>query len=218
MSVSSSKPFVDLRADKMIKYIIAKNCNSNCFWGYKMKIIDAGLYIKKERQFSEVWDIYDKNRNKTGRTVERGKPMAQDEYHIVVNVWIKNSDGKWLISKRAPNKHYGNLWEACGGSAISGEDSLSAALREAKEELGIVLSPTNGRVFTSSVRQYRSFPDFLDVWIFKQDFDIKDIVLQKGETVDARWATSEEILNMEKSGEFIPMEVFPYMKELFEEK
>lgn len=53
----------------------------------------------------ELWDIYDKNRRPTGRTVERGKPMRQDEYHIVVNVWIINSKGQWLISRRTPNKH-----------------------------------------------------------------------------------------------------------------
>ena len=44
---------------------------------------------------SEFWDIYDKNRKPTGRTVERGKPMRQDEYHIVVNVW--NWDPGWKV-------------------------------------------------------------------------------------------------------------------------
>lgn len=173
-------------------------------------------YMRKELQKTELWDIYDINRNKTGRTVERGKPMSQDEYHIVVNVWIKNSDGKWLVSKRSSNKHYGNLWECCGGSAVSGEDSLTAAIREAREELGVELKAENGHLFTSAVRQYRSFPDFLDVWVFNQDIDINTVVLQAGETCDVRWATSEEILAMEANGEFIPLTVFPYLEKLFE--
>lgn len=33
---------------------------------------------------AELWDIYDKNRIKTGRTIERGQPMTENEYHIVV--------------------------------------------------------------------------------------------------------------------------------------
>ena len=173
-------------------------------------------YMRKELETAEIWDIYDVKRNKTGKTVERGKPMAQNEYHLVVNVWIKNSKGEWLIAKRTPNKHYGNLWEACGGSAVAGEDSISSALREAKEELGVELRAENGKLFTSAIRQYRTFPDFLDVWVFNCDFDIKNVILQEGETCDAKWATSEEILRMEQNGEFIPMEVFPYMKELFE--
>ena len=142
--------------------------------------------------------------------------MAQDEYHIVVNVWIKNTEGKWLISKRSPNKHYGNLWECPGGSAISGEDSLSAALREVKEELGVELKSENGYLFTTAIRQYRSFPDFLDVWVFNQDVDINTVVLQAGETCDAKWKTSEEILKMAENGEFIPLTVFPYLEKLFE--
>lgn len=173
-------------------------------------------YMRKELQKTELWDIYDINRNKTGRTVERGKPMSQDEYHIVVNVWIKNSNGKWLISKRSPNKHYGNFWECCGGSVVSGEDSLTAAIREAKEELGVELIPENGHLFTSSVRQYRTFPDFLDVWVFNQDIDINTVVLQKGETCDVKWVTSEEVIEMERCGRFIPMNVFPYLRNLFE--
>ena len=172
-------------------------------------------YMRKELQKTEVWDIYDINRNKTDKTVERGKPMAQDEYHIVVNIWIKNSDSKWLISKRSPNKHYGNLWECCGGTVL-GEDSITAAIREAKEELGVELKPENGHLFTSAIRQYRTFPDFLDVWVFNQDVDINSVVFQKGETCDAKFATSEEILAMEKKGEFIPLTVFPYLEKLFE--
>lgn len=49
--------------------------------------------------------LYDEKRIKTGRTVERGKPMAPGEFHNVVNVWIRNQRGEWLISKRAPSKH-----------------------------------------------------------------------------------------------------------------
>lgn len=173
-------------------------------------------YMRKELKQAELWDIYDFNRNKTGRTVERGKPMSQNEYHLVVNVWIQNSKSEWLISKRSPNKHYGNLWEVCGGSAVAGEDSITAALREAKEELGVELNHRNGQIFTSAVRQYRTFPDHLDVWVFRHDCDIEDVILQESETCDAMWATSKKIIEMEKNGEFIPMEVFPYMNDLFE--
>lgn len=60
----------------------------------------------------ELWDIYDENRVKTGRTVERGQPMAPDEFHIVVNAWLTDGSGQLLISKRTPNKPYPNMWNA----------------------------------------------------------------------------------------------------------
>lgn len=69
----------------------------------------------------EFRDIYDKERRLTGRTVERGKPMAQDEYHIVVVAIIRNAEGKYLISKRAAKKHFPNMWEFMGGSVLAGK-------------------------------------------------------------------------------------------------
>lgn len=172
-------------------------------------------YMRKELVAAELWDIYDSNRNKTGKTLERGQPMKQDEYHLVIHAWIQNSEGKWLISKRSPNKHYPNMWEPTGGSALAGEESITAALREVKEELGIELDPKNGYLFQTAVRQYRNFPDFLDIWVFRHDYPVEDVVLQPGETCDAKWATSDEILEKEKNGEFIPLNTYPYLTDLF---
>lgn len=59
----------------------------------------------------ELWDILDGEGNKTGKTIERGKRMGQDEYHLLVQVWIKNSNGEFLITKRSPNKKlFPNMW------------------------------------------------------------------------------------------------------------
>ncbi|MDF2686275.1 MAG: isopentenyldiphosphate isomerase [Clostridia bacterium] len=162
----------------------------------------------------ELWDILDKNGNKLGRTVERGKPMSQDEFHLVVHVWIMNSKGEYLISKRTPNKPYPNMWEATGGSAVIGDDSISAAIREVNEELGVVLNPANGKLFKSYLRQNHDFPDICDVWIFKHDCPIEAIVFQEGETCDAMWAGKNKIYEMIKAGLFIGKDIYPYLDEL----
>ena len=164
----------------------------------------------------ELWDIYDINRKPTGRTVERGKPMKQGEYHIVVNVWIRNSKGEWLISRRTPNKHFPLLWEPTGGSAVSGESSFDAAIRETREELGVELDPEKGTLFVSAKRQYKEFPDFLDVWVFEHDCSIDSITLQPGETCGAMWASSAEIKKLAADRKFVPQMVFPYLDKLFE--
>lgn len=94
---------------------------------------------------SELWDIYDENRKPTGKTIfrndffDRNNVDYPDEYHIAVHIWIKNSEEKWLISKRTPNKNYPLLWECTGGSVVAGEDSLSGALREVREGLELSL-------------------------------------------------------------------------------
>jgi 8-oxo-dGTP diphosphatase len=163
----------------------------------------------------ELWDILDGNGNKTGRTVERGKTMKQDEYHLVVNVWIKNSNGEYLITKRSPNKSaFPNMWETTCGAAIVGEDSLKAALREVKEEIGIQLSLLNGQYLYRLKAQLNGIPQFVDVWLFKEEVNIKDVIYQTEEVCEAKWATQVQIKAMIESGEFA--DAFIYLEDLFE--
>lgn len=167
---------------------------------------------------AELWDIYDVNRIKTGRTVERGKPLSTGEYHIVINVWIRNKCGQWLISKRTPNKVLPNMWAPTGGAAIAGEDSLTAALREVREELGVDLDAGNGRLYRTLQRHDRECPSFLDIWVFDCDVPIERIVFQEDETCDAMWASKETIYEMLDRGEFIGRDILPYINELLESR
>ena len=86
----------------------------------------------------EMWDIYDINKNKIGKQVQRNSyQFKKGEYHIVVTAIIMNSKNEILISKRAAYKKFGLMWECNGGSILAGETSLEGVLREIKEELGI---------------------------------------------------------------------------------
>ncbi len=147
---------------------------------------------------AERWDIYDKDRNLTGRTHERGKPLAEGEYHLVVHIWVKNKNGEFLITKRDMKKPFPGRWECTGGSALAGESSLEAALRETREETG--LDHTNSE--KNCLLSYRRGDWFGDVWLFEADFSLSDVVLQEGETTDKRFADKETILRMKASGEF----------------
>lgn len=164
----------------------------------------------------ELWDIYDKERRLTGRTVERGKPMSQDEYHIVVEAIIRNSKGEFLISKRSANKHFPLMWEFTGGSVLAGESSLDGAIREAEEELGVDLRNAPVTLFASGIRQYRSLPDFNDIWLFEFDCDIDDVTLCEGETCDAKWATPQQIREMITNKEFVEYKEFNFVDMLLE--
>ncbi len=165
----------------------------------------------------ECWDIYDVNGNKTGRINERGKAIKQGGFHLVVHVWIRNRKGEYLISKRTPNKTFPNMWECTGGSAVAGENSLSAALREVREELGIALPPEKGNLWKRIVREYGSMPDLCDIWIFEYDALVETIIFQEGETCGAMWVKKDKIYEMINSGEFVGRNVFSYLDELLEE-
>ena len=162
---------------------------------YKRMQVWLNLHSAKD----EIWDVYDSQRNLTGRTHRRIDPLPEGDYHLVVFAWLRNSKGEYLISKRAPNKGYPNLWENTGGSAVAGDDSLTATIREIKEEVGLDANPENGKCILSEI----SGDSFFDVWLFQQDFDLGDVVLQENETVDAKYATLDEIKEMIKNDEFI---------------
>lgn len=101
---------------------------------------------------------------------------------------------------------------------MAGEDSLTSALREVKEELGIELDINNGYLYKTFMMQHTRFDEggaFYDVWIFNQDIDLKDIKLQEEETADEKYASKEEILCLVNNNEFLPVnEVYPYLYDL----
>ena len=94
-------------------------------------------WLNLQSKADELWDIYDENRQLTGRLQRRGDPMQEGDYHLSVHVWMQNSRGEFLITQRSPNKGYPLMWESTGGSALTGDDSLTAALREVEEETGL---------------------------------------------------------------------------------
>lgn len=165
-------------------------------------------WMNLQNSSDELWDVYDENRNLTGRLHRRGDPMEPGDYHLVVEAWMRNSAGEYLLTKRSPNKGFPNMWESTGGSALAGEDSLTAVLREVKEETGLTLDPDRGQRVLSLHRG----DNFKDIWLFRQDFDLADVVLQPGETTDKMYADQAAILQMRAEGRFVPLS---YLEELF---
>jgi 8-oxo-dGTP pyrophosphatase MutT (NUDIX family) len=159
----------------------------------------------------ELWDVLDENRRLAGRKHPRGVPLPEGDYHLVVLVLLQNDNGEILITRRAPNKGYPNMWELTGGSALAGDDSLHAALREMREETGIELDPACGHIVATE--QWAD--SFCDIWLFRQPFDVFSLTLQEGETTAAMAASREEIMRMEREGEFVPFT--PALRSLIEQ-
>lgn len=149
----------------------------------------------------ELWDVYDINMQKTGRTAERGKPMSDDDYHLVTHICVFNSRGQMLIQHRQPfKKGFSGLWDvSAAGSALAGETSRRAAERELKEETGIDMQINVRPSFNISFD--RGFDDF---YLLDWDGDISTLELQYEEVESVKWATKEEILSMIDNGTFVP--------------
>ena len=87
----------------------------------------------------EVWDIYNREKQRTGRTMVRDDwRMKEGDYHLSVLGVIMRPDGKFLITRRAEDKSWApGWWEVSGGAAVAGEDSRDAVVREIREETGL---------------------------------------------------------------------------------
>lgn len=138
----------------------------------------------------ERWDLYTEDRKLTERSMVRGEAIPAGLYHLVVGIWTINSKGKILLTLRHPNKEiYPNTWENSGGAAQMGETSLQAAVRELGEETGIWVRPEELMLLGSESRE----GTFVDCYLLRKDISLMDLVLQDGETTDARWATPYEV-------------------------
>lgn len=150
----------------------------------------------------ELFDIYDVNRILTGRTGERGQPLSAGDYRLVVHVSMINRKGEMLIQQRQPFKAaHPNLWDVTvGGSALAGETSQDAIVREVREEIGLTLERTHLR--PSLTMNFEE--GFDDHYVVYQEVDLADLQLQTSEVQAVKWASLAEVKAMITSGEFIP--------------
>ena len=155
----------------------------------------------------EVWDLYDENKNITGKYCVRGNEIPNNYYHLVVHVWIKNNKGKYLISQRSENRPtFPLMWECVGGSVLKGESSLQGAIREIKEEVGIDFKKSEGKLVYSKVRKIvygKKFNDIMDVWLFEYNGEVKLKNATSDEVRDIKWMKKEEIKKLLENNKLV---------------
>lgn len=145
----------------------------------------------------EFNDIYDAQRNRTGKIHRRGTPWKKGEYGFVVCVWVYDGEGKVLMTRRATQKSFAGTWENSGGSVQAGEESLQAIVRELKEETGIQANPEEFEFLESGMDHCTHY----DYYCLKKKIPLEKVILQPEETDDVRWVTFDEIHTMIRDGQ-----------------
>jgi len=146
---------------------------------------------------TEIWDLYDANGRKTGKTMLRGEEVPFGMYHLCVHIWPINSKGQFLIQQRSATVQWKpNLWATTGGSAISGEDALAAAVRELAEELGYHAAPGE-LIRIACLKRTNSF---CNVFVIRLDIPLESFTLQKEEVGAVRWCYADQLLRMVSDG------------------
>lgn len=150
----------------------------------------------------ELWDIYDKDRNFTGKVVPRGTTLELNEHRITVKLAIFNRDGEMLIQKRQLGKEkYPNYWDiSASGDVIHEENSEEAIERIVFEELGLKHNFLNEMPIITSY----SKNSFIDIYVLNLDIDINSFKIHPEEVQSVTWANKQEIIQLIEEEKFIP--------------
>ena len=153
----------------------------------------------------ELWDIYDINKNKTGRTMVRNDwTMREGDYYLSVLGVIHRTDGRFLITRRAMDKAWApGWWEIPGGGVKAGETSFEAVCREVLEETGVDVSKAQGGYRFCYHRENKGQNYIVDIYRFEMDITDKDVKLQTDEDIDGKFATLDEIKAIAEEGKFL---------------
>lgn len=151
----------------------------------------------------EIWDGYLSDGTLAGVDLVRGVPIPEGLYFLAVEILVRHVDGDYLLMHRHPDKpSFGGYYEAtAGGAAQKGEDPYTAAIRELKEETGIVAAELTELRHTLCRRM------ICYQYLLITDCDKNSITLQEGETIGYKWVSEKEFIEFINSGEMIPTQL-----------
>lgn len=153
----------------------------------------------------ELLDIYDFDGQHLGI-----KPRSECHqinpgfYHKSVWVWVINDKKEILLQRRAfTKKELPGVWAMpVAGHISAGESAIETCVREAKEELGLITKNSDYMY----VQEYfhKEGWEFAQVYILKNNTEIKDMVYQVEEVAEAKWISYKELCENIFKEDFVP--------------
>lgn len=142
----------------------------------------------------------DENSNKTGQTKPRRSVHRDGDWHRAIDVIVINDRGEILLQRRAADKdsYPGMLDISCGGHLIAGDDSLSGALRELKEELDLTVRPEDLIFLYTDKTSTRPAPGFInnsfnDIYVLRTDKTLNEFHPQVEEISELIFVAPDEL-------------------------
>ena len=144
----------------------------------------------------ELWDAYNPDGTISGKTLVRGQPVPPEYRHAVVEIFLMHEDGSILLMQRDWNKPINpGLWESsAAGSVLKGESFEEGAKRELLEETG--LTADYWELINSEINSWLILKGYLAITSAEKD----SVRLQEGETINYRWVTGDELLEVLRNG------------------
>ncbi len=152
---------------------------------------------------TEELDVLDDNGNLTGKTKDRKLIHRDGDWHKAVHIWIVNDNNEILLQRRVAWKDSNpNMLDiSCAGHVVAGDSSLSAAVRELSEELGIDVTPEDLRFVKRFKHQSKLSPTFInnefnDMFILSTKKTVAEMKIQEEEVAEAFFVSFEKFREM----------------------
>lgn len=169
-----------------------------------------------------IWDLYNKNFEKTGKVVQENNidDIPNGLYHLTVNVWIINSKNEVLMVKKSLNfdLRYPGYWTSINGNVASGDDSYCTIKKIILKKIGIKLTSVDKIIkLGEDIRNPHHY--IYETFIIQKDLNIETIFTDEIYYSKAKWIDIEEIKNMIGNGEIefplierIEKYILPFLK------
>lgn len=148
---------------------------------------------------SALIQIVDEQDKPTGQATKQ-EAWAQGLRHRIVRIMLENDQGEILIQHRSPTKDiFPNCWDnSAAGHVDAGEDYLTAAIRELKEELGIETTQLKeiGDYASDETWWGHRFKRFTRV--YRLQHYTTPTELEKGKVDGVRWMPVDELKKLVK--------------------
>jgi isopentenyldiphosphate isomerase len=149
----------------------------------------------------EMIDLLSPDGTPLGRVKEKSLVHRDGDWHRTAHLWIVTPDRRVLLQKRAASKvNHPSLWDvSVAGHVDAGESPETAAVREAREELGIEIAEGElrqiGTIHEQWVIDERSYIDneIQSVFLVRRSVEPTRLVLQPGEVDDVELLSVSEL-------------------------
>ena len=141
------------------------------------------------------FDVLDGKGNPTGKIKRREDVHRDGDWHRGVHVWIINSNNELLIQKRSENcDSCSGLWDiSSAGHVLAGDNSISTAIREVQEELGLKLERDNFEyLFCVKTKAKQKKGKFVNneidnIYLVEYNLNISELQLQEEELSEVKF-------------------------------
>lgn len=137
----------------------------------------------------EYLQVFDENKNMLDESIERDlkKTLTDNKYFMIVLLFIENDKKEFLFQVTSEEKD--SIIATTGGHVTKGDDGFRTTIKEAEEELGITLLPSD----LEYVDTFKINNCYAEVYYTNKVINIDDIKLQDEEVDSVAWYSIDEI-------------------------